>query len=132
MVYFGNQLVGQVGGAGCTDNEQEIGLPTGVPGRVVLHQNTPNPFNPVTKIRFSLPQRSQVELKIYDIAGREVKTLVSGELDSSNNHEYSWFGKDDSGDEVGSGVYFYRLNAGKDSTSKVRGWYCGSGFREYR
>ena len=96
----------------------DVNVPTGVPGRVVLHQNTPNPFNPVTKIRFSLPNRSQVELKIYDIAGREVKTLVNGELDASTNHEYNWYGKDNSGESVGSGVYFYRLDAGKDSQTK--------------
>ncbi len=96
----------------------DVDVPTGVPGRVVLHQNTPNPFNPVTKIRFSLPNRSQVELKIYDIAGREVKTLVNGELEASNNHEYKWLGKDNTGAEVGSGVYFYRLNAGKDSQTR--------------
>ena len=96
----------------------DVNVPTGVPGRVVLHQNTPNPFNPVTKIRFSLPNRSQVELKIYDITGREVKTLVKGELEASASHEYNWYGKDNGGEEVGSGVYFYRLNAGKESETR--------------
>jgi len=100
---------------GCTI---DVNVPTGVPSRVVLHQNTPNPFNPTTKIRFSLPARSQVELKIYDIAGREVRTLVNGELEASANHEFSWYGKDNNGAEVGSGVYFYRLDAGKESQTR--------------
>ena len=96
----------------------DVNVPTGIPARVVLHQNTPNPFNPVTKIRFSLPSRSHVELTIYDITGREVKSLVRGELEASANHEYIWSGKDGNGAEAGSGVYFYRLNAGKETQTK--------------
>ena len=102
-------------GSDCTI---DVGVPSGVPDRVVLHQNTPNPFNPATRIRFSLPNRSRVELKIYDITGREVATLVSGELEASARHEYNWYGKTGSGEDVGSGVYFYRLDTGKESQTK--------------
>ncbi len=101
--------------ADCTIN---VDVPNGVPGRMVLHQNTPNPFNPTTKIRFSLPVKSHVELRIFDVAGREVKTLVNSQLEAGANYEYSWYGKDDNGAEVGSGVYFYRLTAGKDSQTR--------------
>ena len=47
-----------------------------------------------------------------------MKSIVNGELEASANHEFTWYGKDNSGAEVGSGVYFYRLDAGKDSQTR--------------
>ena len=96
----------------------DVGVPSAAPARLVLYQNRPNPFNPATTIRFALPTRSPVELKIYDITGREVKTIVNGELDASPNHEFTWFGEDNSGREVGSGVFFYQLIAGEESLTR--------------
>ncbi|MFH1277399.1 MAG: T9SS type A sorting domain-containing protein [Candidatus Eisenbacteria bacterium] len=99
-----------------------IGPTSGVPDvpstdRLVLHQNRPNPFNPVTNIKFNLPSKSKATLKIYDIAGREVRTLVDGTLESGE-HNITWFGKDNNGRDVTSGVYFYRLDAGKETSTK--------------
>ncbi len=71
-----------------------------------LHQNYPNPFNPVTTFEFYLPTASQVRLKIFNIAGEEVATLLSASL-LSGNYEYEW---DASG--FASGVYFYCLSVG--------------------
>ena len=70
------------------------------------------------KIRFSLPHDSQVELKIYDITGREVRTLVDGALQASDNHVVTWYGKNDEGRDVASGVYFYRLETKKETATK--------------
>jgi hypothetical protein len=73
-----------------------------------LSQNYPNPFNQSTKIDFVLKQSGLTTLMIYDLLGRKVKTLVEEEL-SSGYKSVLWDGKNDSGENVGSGVYFYRL-----------------------
>jgi hypothetical protein len=84
------------------------------PERFVLRQNYPNPFNPVTNISFSLPQKERVLLKIYDIKGRLVKTLLDDYM-STGNHTVQWNGLNDRNRSVSSGVYFYRIEAGKHS-----------------
>jgi hypothetical protein len=73
-----------------------------------LLQNAPNPFNPTTTIAFSLLEDSDVELAVYDVAGRLVVNLVSDEL-PAGAHSASWDGRDASGRELSSGVYFYSL-----------------------
>lgn len=78
-----------------------------------LYPNYPNPFNPVTKIGFSLPTRSYVSLKIYDILGRELKNLLSDEL-SAGKYSVDW----EPARELGSGVYFVNINAGDFSASR--------------
>jgi hypothetical protein len=82
-----------------------------------LSQNIPNPFNPTTTIRFTLPAREDVTLAIYDTNGQLVRTLVN-EVEGYGAHEVTWDGRDDNGATVGSGVYFYRLHAGKLTESK--------------
>jgi hypothetical protein len=77
-----------------------------------LAQNYPNPFNPTTNIKFYVKARGYVDLDIYNILGRRVKTLVSGDL-SAGWHEVVWDGSDSTGDRVASGVYFYRMSAGE-------------------
>ncbi|MBI5470903.1 MAG: T9SS type A sorting domain-containing protein [Ignavibacteriae bacterium] len=80
-----------------------------------LEQNYPNPFNPTTSIRFSLPSGGLVNLTIYDIAGREVKTLVN-EQRLAGIHTVAWDGRGKAGMSVSSGVYFYRLTVGNEFT----------------
>ncbi len=84
-----------------------------------VSSNYPNPFNPETEISFSVPQRMQVSLVIYNILGEKVKTLVSGEIDAGT-HSIHWNGRDEAGNSVASGIYFYRLKAeGFDQTMKM-------------
>lgn len=89
----------------------------------MLAQNYPNPFSSLTAISYSIPgsadgsQRSAVSLKIYDISGRLVCTLVN-ELQEAGRYEVSWDGRDDSGKLVPSGVYFCKLKAGKFTAIK--------------
>jgi hypothetical protein len=77
-----------------------------------LFQNDPNPFNPSTRIRFSLPARTRVDLSIYDTLGRRVVTLIHEVLDAGPN-EVVWDGANASGAKVASGVYYYQLRAEK-------------------
>lgn len=88
-----------------------------VPIGTRLLGNTPNPFNPTTSIAFELSARTAVKLEIYSVSGRLVNTLVSEVMDAGG-HEVTWTGKDASGDEVSSGVYFYRLNTKEGSDAK--------------
>jgi hypothetical protein len=85
--------------------------------RLALHQNFPNPFNPSTSIRYELPVKTVVMVEIYDVSGGRVARLVDGEEDRGP-HVAEWRGLDDRGRPVASGVYFYRLRAGKETISK--------------
>ena len=78
---------------------------------MALSQNVPNPFNPMTRIRFELPSAGQTHLVVYDVAGREVRTLVNGDL-AAGEHTFSWNGADDAGRQVSAGVYLYHLRSG--------------------
>ncbi len=78
-----------------------------VPISFELTQNYPNPFNPSTTIRFSLPQREHVTIKVFNVLGREVATLVDQEL-NRGKHVVTFDGKD-----LASGLYFYKLQAGQ-------------------
>jgi len=94
-----------------TPNPQDAPDTGGVVLRTELAQNEPNPFNPVTKIRFTLANPSQTRIQIYDSAGRLVRTLVDEPM-TAGSHTVTWNGLDDAGRPTGSGVFFYRLNAG--------------------
>ncbi len=74
-----------------------------------VEQNYPNPFNPTTTFEFSLAKRSNVSLKIFDILGREVTTLIDSELEAGILHQVKF-----DASKLSSGMYFYRLEAGKD------------------
>jgi hypothetical protein len=87
----------------------------GVPGAYELVQNYPNPFNPTTTIRYELPAAAHVVLTIYDILGREVRTLVN-EQSSPGTFQVVWNGENGFGNRVASGVYFYRLTATSSGT----------------
>ncbi len=87
-----------------TDSAQNPPQPAGF----FLAQNYPNPFNATTQIQFRLIRSSQVTLDIYNLLGQKVRTMVD-EPFSAGEHKIVWNGRDDSGDEVASGVYFYRL-----------------------
>ncbi len=76
-----------------------------VPKEFQLQQNYPNPFNPTTIIEFALPKQSSVTLKLFDILGREIATLVDAELESGV-HKINFDGQD-----LASGIYFYRIHA---------------------
>jgi hypothetical protein len=76
-----------------------------------LFQNAPNPFNPKTTIRFELPAPSAVRLAVYDVQGRLVRELLAGRTLSAGPQTAVWDGRDAAGQSLGSGVFFYRLEA---------------------
>jgi hypothetical protein len=90
---------------------------SGLPKTFELSNNFPNPFNPTTQIRFALPQQSLAKLIVYDLLGREVRTLVNGTL-NAGYFETTWNGKNDAGAQVSSGMYIYRIEAGSFVSSK--------------
>ena len=82
--------------------------------------NVPNPFNPSTEIRFSLPQAVPVLLTVHDMAGREVRVLAAGEVMAAGPNSVSWDGRDQAGRQSPSGSYLVKLEAGdKRSMRKI-------------
>jgi len=81
-----------------------------LPKLFVLQQNYPNPFNPTTTIQYSLPKVSEVTIKIFNVMGQVVNTLVQGQK-QPGNYQVFWDGKDNSGQQVPSGVYYYQIIA---------------------
>lgn len=77
---------------------------------ILLYQNTPNPFNPNTNIRYELQDNGPVDLQVFDMKGRLVRTLVS-DSQSAGPHEAIWNGRDEQGMHAAAGVYFYRLRS---------------------
>jgi hypothetical protein len=90
------------------EEDQDVNLR---PTDFALGQNFPNPFNPTTIIQYALPKTSQVKIEVYNILGQKVRTLVD-ETQEPGYKTINWDGKDDGGNEVGSGVYFCRIQAG--------------------
>jgi len=79
---------------------------TNVPDKFSLSQNYPNPFNPVTKIEFTLPKQTAVIIKIFDVLGREIRTLVNDVKPAG------YYSVDFNASELSSGVYYYKIEAG--------------------
>jgi hypothetical protein len=89
-----------------------VGVPeNGMPLEFNLSQNYPNPFNPSTTIEFTLPTVAHVSLRVYNLLGQEVASLMDGKL-NAGKHRWSWDGKNRQGLAVSTGVYLYRLTAG--------------------
>ena len=88
-----------------------------VPKEFALEQNYPNPFNPSTAIRFQIPRAANVTLRVFDVLGREERTLLNQSMGPCS-YTVNWDGRNLSGAQVGSGVYFYRLQAGEQSLTR--------------
>ncbi len=82
-----------------------------------LEQNYPNPFNPETAIKYSIPQSGKVSIKVFDITGNEVATLIDNEM-QAGSYETNWFGKDNRGFSVSTGVYILKMTSGSFAAAK--------------
>jgi hypothetical protein len=82
-----------------------------LPDKISIDQNAPNPFNPETFITYALPSETETTLKVYNLLGQEVRTLVNGIM-PAGYHRVVWDGRDDYGRKLSSGVYIYQFSAG--------------------
>lgn len=95
-----------------------VGTPQGIsvydellPGKLRILGNYPNPFNPKTAIKFEVLEKTRVKIEIFSITGQKIKSLADSEFERGF-YSISWNGKDNNEDEIGSGVYFYRISTG--------------------
>ena len=89
-----------------------------IPTQFALHQNYPNPFNPSTQISFDIPEGSElVRLNIYNILGKKVSTLLNNVV-NPGKHKIEWNAKDNEGNPVASGIYFYELSSSSFTARK--------------
>ena len=88
-----------------------------MPSAFSLSPNYPNPFNNGTVIRFSLPTSTRARLTVHNLLGQSIPTLVD-DIREPGTHAVNWGGRDDNGRQLGTGVYLYRLEAGKLAESR--------------
>jgi hypothetical protein len=86
-----------------------------VPQKFSLEQNYPNPFNPVTTINYTLNASGDVKLIVYNMLGQKIKTLVNNSQMAAGNHQITWEGTNDLGQQVSNGIYFYKLQTGSNA-----------------
>jgi hypothetical protein len=99
--------------SGCSVDNSVTGVVQGpaMPQQFILHQNVPNPFNPLTSISYEIPRDGgKVTLRVFDVGGRIVRTLVDARQ-TPGRKTVQWDGKNYRGEKVASGVYFYQLKA---------------------
>ena len=89
----------------------------GLPTSYMIHQNYPNPFNPVTTLRYDLPEDALVNIAIYDMMGRQIRTLISTQH-SAGYKSVQWNATNDAGSPVSAGLYFYMIQAGDFKQTK--------------
>jgi hypothetical protein len=94
-------------------NEEQVP----VPGKFKLYQNYPNPFNPFTTIDYTVEKEGVVDLIMYNVLGQEVRTLIN-EKRQKGNYSVQWDGRNDKGEELPTGVYFYVLKVGNCTSAK--------------
>jgi hypothetical protein len=96
------------------DSNSVAAVDDGMPTRSIrLRQNLPNPFGARTTIGFDLARRERVALRVYDVTGRRVRTLLDGNALESGSHQVEWNGRDEGGALLEAGLYFCRLDAGQ-------------------
>ena len=89
----------------------------GLPTEFALHQNYPNPFNPTTTLRYDLPVDAMVNITIYDIMGRSIKSLVNSNQ-TAGYRSIRWDGRNNLGEGVSAGIYFYMLQTNSFTQSQ--------------
>jgi hypothetical protein len=115
--FMDNDIKRYVGGSGTSVLGNDINSDQLIPSKVTIYQNYPNPFNPITSLRYDLPKDGLVNITIYDMNGRIVKTLTN----SSQRAGYKsvqWNATNDLAQSVSAGLYIYRIQVGEFSETK--------------
>jgi hypothetical protein len=117
FAYDGDTLTSHVQFNPMSFHEVKLDYDTFLPTTFALHQNHPNPFNPITTIRYDLPENGPVSIIIYDLMGREIKTLVK-QVSAPGRYSVNWNGRNQFGKQIASGMYFYRMETPKFQSVK--------------
>ncbi len=112
VVYFDDLSVTKINGTTGIQYEEFI------PADFTVFQNYPNPFNPSTRISYSVPQSTNVTVKIFDMLGNEVATLVDNQQQNAGIHNVNWNGMSVTGSKAASGTYIYSVQAGSQRSFK--------------
>jgi hypothetical protein len=113
QTYGGQDITGTdaIQTVGCSSPKAVAVAEAGIPEGFALLQNYPNPLNPETEIGFQLPEANHIVVKIFNILGEEIRTLVDQPYEPGS-HRVRWDGRDERGNPVASGIYLYQLQAG--------------------
>jgi len=119
FAYDGDTLASHVQFNPMSFHDVSLDYDTFLPTTFALYQNHPNPFNPITTIRYDLPEDGPVSIIIYDLMGREIKTLVK-QVSAPGRYSVNWNGTNQWGKQIASGMYFYRMETpGYQSVKKL-------------
>ena len=119
FAYDGDTLTSHVQFNPMSFHDVKLDYDTFLPPTFALYQNHPNPFNPITTIRYDLPEDGPVSIIIYDLMGREIKTLVK-QVSAPGRYSVNWNGTNQWGKQIASGMYFYRMETpGYQSVKKL-------------
>ena len=119
FTYDGDTLASHIQFNPMSFHDVKLDYDTFLPTIFALYQNHPNPFNPITTIRYDLPEDGPVSIIIYDLMGREVKTLVN-QVSAPGRYSVNWNGRNKWGKQIASGMYFYRMETpGFQSVKKL-------------
>lgn len=113
LIAIAQRIIDSIGGGYGEAQEQKQAIQR----KFGLSQNYPNPFNPETTIEYDIDKDCEVVLKIYNLSGQLIRILVD-EFQTAGQYTITWYGDNDAGQEIASGVYFYRLQAGDEAAMK--------------
>ena len=115
--FMNNEIKRYVGASGTSQLSIGGNSSNGLPDRFTTYPNFPNPFNPTTQIQYDLPKDRFVSIAIYDVIGRNIRTLINTNQ-TAGYHSIYWDAKNDFGEGVAAGMYIYTIQAGEFRATK--------------
>ena len=115
--FMNDEIKRYVGASGTSQLSIGGNSSNGFPDRFTTYPNFPNPFNPTTQIQYDLPEEQNVNIVIYDVMGRNIRTLMNANQ-TAGYHSVRWDAKNDTGEGVAAGMYIYTIQAGEFRATK--------------